>query len=267
MLQLEAIPDFDISLTGFEIAEIDLIIGEPPVKDDPADQFPPLASSAVTQPGDLWLLGEHRLYCGDARDSASFSQLMAQQTASVVFVDPPYNVPIDGHASGNRQTHHREFAMAVGEMSEAEFTDFLFRAFKQLAEASRDGAVHFIAMDWRHMSELLAAGKRVYGLLLNLCVWNKNNGGMGSLYRFQHELIFVFKVERASHRNNIQLGKYGRNRTNVWNYPGANTLSRQGEDGNLLEMHPTVKPVKLIADALLDCSARGEIVLDSFLGA
>jgi len=194
-------------------------------------------------------------------------QLMQERRAGVVFADPPYNVVIDGHVGGNGKTHHAEFAMASGEMSVAEFTQFLETALAQLAKWSKSGSVHFVAMDWRHMSELLEAGGKVYDDLLNLCVWAKNNGGMGSLYRSQHELVFVFKSGNASHRNNVQLGKFGRYRTNVWNYPGANSLSRSGSEGNLLAMHPTVKPVALIADALLDCSAPGDIVLDSFLGA
>ena len=219
------------------------------------------------RPGDLWCLGDHRIYCGDARSASSFTALMEDRRAAVVFVDPPYNVAIDGHASGNGRVGHAEFAMASGEMSEAEFTEFLGTSLSHLADWSTDGSVHFVATDWRHLSELLAAGKRVYGSLLNLCVWNKNNGGMGSFYRSQHELIFVFKSGKGPHRNNVQLGKFGRNRTNVWDYPGANTLSRTGEEGNVLAMHPTVKPVALVADALLDCSSRGDIVLDSFLGA
>ena len=158
--------------------------------------------------------------------------------------------------------------MASGEMSEDEFIQFLTVTLSHLAQASRAGAVHFVCMDWRHMSGLLTAVRNVYSSFLNLCVWNKNNGGMGSLYRSQHELVFVFKVGGTGHRNNIMLGKFGRNRTNVWNYPAATSLSRSGTDeGNVLAMHPTVKPVGLVADALLDCSARGEIVLDCFLGA
>ena len=192
---------------------------------------------------------------------------MGDRRASLVFVDPPYNVPIDGHAGGNGRIHHPDFAMASGEMSEVEFTEFLRSSLAPLAAWSTNGSVHYVAMDFRHMGELKAAGDAVYDSLLNVCVWVKDAGGMGSLYRSQHEMIFVFRNGRALHRNNIMLGKHGRNRANVWRYPGANSLSRSGEDGNVLKMHPTVKPVALIADAILDCSARGEIVVDSFLGS
>jgi DNA modification methylase len=263
---LISLPNIDVSITGFEVTEIDLIIGSA-AAEDPDDQLPEEAAEVITKPGDLWCLGRHRIYCGDARIASSFSALMEDRRAAVVFLDPPYNVPMDGHASGNGRIHHAEFAMASGEMSEAEFTEFLATSLSHLANWSTDGSIHFVAMDWRHMSELLAAGKRVYDSLLNLCVWNKNNGGVGSFYRSQHELIFVFKSGPGPYRNNVQLGKFGRNRTNSWSYPGANTLSRMGEEGNVLAMHPTVKPVALIADALLDCSTRGEIVLDSFLGS
>ena len=246
----------DISLTGFEIPELDILLNGEAAEDDSADELPAEEAVVLAQPGDLWRLGEHRIYCGDARDDMSFATLMGQQRADVVFTDPPYNVVIDGHAGGKGKTHHREFAMASGEMTPAEFTNFLTSSLTLLAKWSADGSVHFVAMDWRHMAEILAAGNRAYDALLNTCVWVKDNGGMGSFYRSQHELFFVFRNGRASHRNNIQLGKFGRYRTNVWRYPGANTLSRTGEEGNLLEMHPTVKPVALIADAILDCSAR-----------
>jgi len=185
----------------------------------------------------------------------------------MVFTDPPYNVPIDGNVSGLGAIRHREFAMAVGEMDEAEFTAFLSRALGLLASYSLDGALHFICMDWRHIGELLAAGKSAYTELKNLCVWTKDNAGMGSLYRSQHELVLVFKHGREAHQNHVQLGLYGRNRSNVWSYPGANSFSRSGSEGNLLALHPTVKPVALVADALRDCSCRGEIVLDAFLGS
>ena len=184
-----------------------------------------------------------------------------------MFIDPPYNVPIDGHVSGNGSIRHREFQMASGEMSEFEFVSFLTSSLKLLARYSTSGSVHFICMDWRHADQLIAAGKQVYETFLNLCVWVKNNGGMGSLYRSRHELIFVFRNGKEKHRNNIQLGRYGRNRTNVWTYPSINTLSKTGNEGNLLALHPTVKPITLIADALLDCSSRGDLVLDAFLGS
>jgi DNA modification methylase len=192
---------------------------------------------------------------------------MQGDQATMVFTDPPYNVPIDGHASGLGRIHHREFAMASGEMDPAEFTEFLTRACTLLARHSIDGAIHFVCMDWRHASELLAAGREAYSGLKSVCVWVKHNAGMGSFYRSQHELVFVFKHGRGRHRNNVQLGQYGRHRSNVWSYRGANSFGRPTEEGNLLALHPTVKPVALVADAILDCSARGEVALDAFLGS
>jgi len=192
---------------------------------------------------------------------------MDGEQATLIFTDPPYNVPIQGHVSGLGRIQHREFAMACGEMSKAEFTSFLQRVFGQLAGHSRDGSLHFICMDWRHLEELQAAAAPVYTELKNLCVWAKDNAGMGGLYRSQHELVFLYKHGTAPHRNNVELGKNGRNRSNVWRYPGVNSFGRAGEEGNLLALHPTVKPVKLVADAILDCSARGDVVLDAFLGS
>ena len=260
--------DFDVTVTGFEVPEVDMILGEAGPQSDKDDVFDgDETATAVSQPGDLWQLGEHRVLCGSALQAESFGFLMAGQRADVVFVDPPYNVVIDGHAGGHGSIHHREFAMASGEMDQEEFVAFLTSSLRLLAKFSTRGSVHFVCMDWRHAEELLAAGKQIYDSLLNLCVWVKNNGGMGSFYRSRHELVFVYRNGKAPHRNNIQLGQYGRNRTNVWEYPGIHTLSRQGDEGNLLALHPTVKPVALVADALLDCSARGQIVLDSFLGS
>jgi DNA modification methylase len=192
---------------------------------------------------------------------------MDGSVADVIFTDPPYNVPIEGHVGGLGSIHHREFAMAAGEMSAPEFTQFLIKIFLFLVKFSSDGSLHYLCIDWRHLGELLAAGAKAYTELKNLAVWIKDKPGMGSLYRSQHELIFVYKNGRGSHRNNIQLGQFGRNRSNCWHYPGANSFSRNGDEGNLLALHPTVKPVAMIADAILDCTARGDIVLDAFLGS
>jgi DNA modification methylase len=262
--------DFSLEATGFDMAEIDLLIeGASATPEPDPDDVPPSIGSgpAVTRPGDTWLLGRHRTHCGSALDEAAYRILMEETRAAMVFTDPPYNVPIDGHVGGLGAIHHREFAMASGEMDEAEFTEFLTRVLGLLAGYSRDGALHFICMDWRHMGELLAAGKRAYSELKNLCVWAKDNAGMGSLYRSQHELVFLFKHGRDAHQNHVQLGRYGRNRSNVWSYPGVNSFSRTGAEGNLLALHPTVKPVALVADAVRDCSCRGEMVLDAFLGS
>jgi 16S rRNA G966 N2-methylase RsmD len=262
--------DFDLDVTGFELSEIDLRIQsltEPNAAEDPADVVPAPSGPAVTTLGDLWLLGEHRLFCGSAIEATTYEPLLAGAKASLVFTDPPYNVPVQGHVSGKGAVVHREFAMASGEMSEAEFAEFLRRTCKLLADHSMPGSIHNVCMDWRHVGELVAAGKDVYSRLMNICVWAKSNAGMGSLYRSQHELVFVFKNGDAPHCNNVQLGKYGRHRSNVWSYTSINNFGRGTEEGNLLAMHPTVKPVALVADAILDCSHRGDIVLDAFLGS
>ena len=180
---------------------------------------------------------------------------MGGERARMVFTDPPYNVPIDGHVGGLGKTKHREFAMASGEMSPAEFTAFLGTTFRNLADHSLDGAIHFICMDWRHMQEVMAAGQGAYSELKNLVVWAKDNGGMGSFYRSRHELIFAFKVGTAPHVNAFELGQHGRYRTNVWEYRGVNTM-RAGRIEELALL-PTVKPVQMIADAIKDVSGRG----------
>jgi DNA modification methylase len=264
--------DFNIEITGFEIGEIDLRIASldelPERDDDPADPVPELPDGpAVSKLADLWLLGGHRVLCGSALDAAAFGALVGEERAATVFTDPPYNVPIDGHASGLGAIHHRSFPMASGEMDSAQFTAFLAAAFRNMASFSAAGSLHYICMDWRHVEELLAAAHDVFGEVKNLCVWVKDNAGMGSLYRSQHELVFVFKQGRHEHRNNVQLGRFGRNRSNVWRYPGGNSFGRCTEEGNLSALHPTVKPVALVADAILDCSARADIVLDPFLGS
>ena len=261
--------DFDLAITGFETPEIDILIGELDAaeeEDDPADEVPELGDGPpVTRPGDLWLIGKHRLLCGDAMDPGAYARLLDDAQAQMVFTDPPYNVAIDGHVCGLGKVKHREFAMAAGEMSQDQFTSFLATAFRNLASHSSDGAIHFICMDWRHIGEVIAAGDQAYTELKNLCVWAKTNGGMGSLYRSQHELVFVFKAGTGPHINNVELGRHGRYRTNVWSYQGINSFGRNRDAE--LALHPTVKPVRLVADAILDCSKRGGIVLDAFAGS
>jgi len=261
---------FAVELTGFETAEIDLLLDEAleaagltPATDDDVPEKP--NGPPTSRLGDLWLLGKHRLLCGDARDPASYATLLGGKTADLVFTDPPYNVPINGHVSGNGRVRHREFAMASGEMSEPEFTQFLSATLCLAVNASRDGALHYVCMDWRHLFELFCAGRALYAGLLNLCVWNKDNGGMGSFYRSKHELVAVFKVGSVPHINNVELGRHGRNRTNVWDYAGVNTF----QAGRLDELatHPTVKPVALVADVLRDASRRADLVLDPFAGS
>ena len=260
--------DFDVSVTGFEAAEIDLVIESlDSDEDSSADQIPEIEDSRppTSRQGDLWILGRHRLLCGDATKPETFERLMAGKKAQMVFTDPPYNVAIDGNVCGSGAIKHDEFVMASGEMSEEEYTVFLGTTFGHLARHSVDGSIHYVCIDWRHLGELLKAGRGVYRELKNLCVWVKSNAGMGSLYRSQHELIAVFKNGAGSHINNVELGRHGRNRANVWHYPGVNSL-RAGRLEEL-RMHPTVKPAALVADAIRDCSKRRGIVLDCFAGS
>jgi DNA modification methylase len=273
-IELQSLVDleFDVEVTGFSLAEIDVLLDDareasPDPTHDAENTTPPLVDPAlaVTRAGDLWLLGRHRLLCGDSREPQTFDRLLRGERADLVFTDPPYNVPIDRNVCGLGCIRHREFAMGTGEMSSEAFTAFLQATLGHAAASCRDGAIAFVCMDWRHMGELLAAGRTVFSELKNLCVWNKTNGGMGSFYRSKHELVFVFKVGSAPHTNTFELGDSGRYRTNVWDYAGVNTLRRERREE--LAMHPTVKPVALVADAIKDCSRRGEIMLDPFGGS
>ena len=239
-------------------------LGEPV---EEQEEIPVMSGPSVTLPGDLWMLGKHRLLCGNALEKADWTTVMGGDQAALVVTDPPYNVPIHGHVSGLGQHRHREFAMAVGEMDEAAFTDFLQIAMKHAHDWSTPGSVHFWAMDWRHVVEMGSAGKAVYERYLNMAVWVKNQPGMGSFLRSQHELFFIFAKGGAPSRNNVQLGRFGRSRSNVWNYRGAASMARTSEEGNPLAMHPTVKPLALICDILLDASARGDIIVDPFAGS
>jgi hypothetical protein len=252
---------------GFDIGEVDVIIGEAADRADPDDEaLPEPRSGRCSRLGDLWLLGDrHRLLCGDARDGIAMTALMAGAKADAVFVDPPYNVQITGHAVGKGATQHREFAMARGEMSSEALGPSCAPPPRPWQGFPRDGAVHFVCMDWRHLGELLTALGPIYSRLLNLCVWRKSNAGMGSLYRSQHELVLVWKCGSAPHLNAVELGRHGRNRTNVWDYPSVNTF--RADRRAQLAWHPTVKPVALVADAIKDVTRRGDIVVDSFLGS
>ena len=254
--------DIDLGLTGFSTGEIDVVLAE---SEDPDDEvIPAVPESPRVQTGDIWQLGQHRVACGDGRDAA-FLQNVVGGSALIdcAFLDPPYNVKINGHA--NAKGRHREFAMASGEMDEAEFRAFLSDTLGACAKISRDGAVHFICMDWRHMDDVTASVDGIYGDLLNICVWNKSNAGMGSLYRSKHEMVFVYRVGDAQHVNNVELGKHGRNRTNVWDYPSVNSM--RGSRREDLELHPTVKPVAMVADAYCDVTKQSALVLDIFLGS
>lgn len=253
--------DFDLTVTGFETPEIDLVIGDAALE-DPEPPIPPLDDKdAVSCVGDLWRLDRHRVLCGDARDASSYQALMHGALASLIITDPPYNQKISSLV-GKGTIKHREFAMASGEMSDDEFAAFLAEVMSRCIETSADGSLHFMFMDWKGIGRLLACGERLYTALKNVCVWDKGRGGMGSLYRSQHELVAVFKNGRAAHTNNMQLGKYGRNRSNVWRYPPA----RPGGEADL-RLHPTAKPVSLVADAIMDAADRGDIVLDPFGGS
>lgn len=254
--------DFDLSLTGFASGEIDVVLK---AANDPDEEvIPAVPVEPKTMPGDIWVLGEHRVGCGDGRN-AEFLRRVVGAGASIdaAFLDPPYNVKINGHA--NAKGRHREFAMASGEMSEAAFRTFLAETLGAAESISRTGAIHFICMDWRHLDDVSAVGRQVYNDLLNICIWNKSNAGMGSLYRSKHEIVFVYRVGDGPHANMVELGRYGRNRTNVWDYPSVNSMA--GSRREDLALHPTVKPVAMVADAYQDVTKRGDLVFDMFLGS
>ena len=258
--------DIEIEVTGFETGEIDVLLDAGDLDGaDPADATPAPAAIAVSRPGDLWEIGPHRLLCGDALDPTSYELVLDGAVPGAVFTDPPYNVPISGHVCGLGRVQHREFAMASGEMTRTEFIVFLRKVCDRAIEWLPAGGIAFICMDWRSAADLIIQGEAAGFELLNLCVWTKTNGGMGGLYRSQHELVPVFKKPGAAHVNNVQLGKHGRNRTNVWSYAGINAFGKTRDQD--LASHPTVKPVQLVADAILDVTARGDVVLDPFGGS
>lgn len=262
------IDDVSMDSLGWETAEIDLIVDGAVLADnepDLADEVPEPGKVTVSAPGDLWELGKHRLLCGSSLEAAAWERLMAGSRAAMVFTDPPYNVPVSGHVCGLGSVRHAEFAMASGEINKAKFTAFLTEVIRQMTPHLKDGAVLDLCMDWRHCGELLSAIESNQLALLNLCVWAKNNGGMSSLYRSRHELVFIAKKGRAPHTNNVELGKHGRYRTNVWECAGVNSFGKNRMDD--LADHPTVKPTALVADAIRDVTAQGEIVLDAFMGS
>jgi DNA modification methylase len=258
--------NFDVTVTGFDAPQIDLLFlkqvesdeDEPPVEIN--NKIP-----VISRLGDLWYMGGHRIYCGDALAEESYAALLEGKTADLVFTDPPYNVRVQGHVSGLGKHKHEEFAMASGEMDQNAFTQFLATVFKRMVQHTRDGSIHFCCMDWRHTGEMVAAADGIYTELKNICVWNKDNGGMGSLYRSKHEFVFVYKNGAAPHINNVELGRHGRYRTNVWDYAGQNSFKSRKSD--LLSQHPTPKPVPMVADAIRDCSNPLDLVLDPFGGS
>ena len=263
---IESELDFAVETIGFDTADIDLLFAndDAPAEAEEDIELPDKTISAVTCSGDQWIIGEHRLFCGDARDPASYTALLGTERAEMVFTDAPYNVRV-ADISGLGKTKHREFAMASGEMSRSAFTAFLREAMTCMIEVSSPGAIHFLCMDWRGSHALLDAADGIYAEQKNLCVWNKTNAGMGTFYRSRHELIYVMKVGNVPHINNFGLGSKGRYRSNVWTYAGVNTF-RKGRAKDL-EAHPTVKPTKMVIDAILDCSHRGGIILDAFTGS
>ena len=267
--ELGQVPEIDLSLTSFSTPEIDTLRGayEANALNDLEDDVPDVAegSDAVSRRGDFWHLGRHHLMCGDATSADDLAALLREGHADLLFTDPPYNVPIKGHVSGLGKARHREFAMGCGEMGRAEFVSFLTNSLKTSATHLVDGALAYVCMDHAHIGELIEAGGSVFTERKTICVWDKGSGGMGSLYRNAHELIAIFKHGTGQHINNIELGRHGRNRTTVWRYPG---IARQGTGrAKALSLHPTVKPVAMVADAMLDATPAGGIVLDPFGGS
>ena len=261
------LPDCNLTLdiTGFAPAEIDgLMLDFDNSEHDSADASCAIAGQPISRSGELWQLDGHRVLCGDACDQGDWARLMGSDRANMLIADCPYNVQIS-KTLGRGKIKHREFAVASGEMTSPEFTGFLTRWMRLAVQFSHDGSMHYIFIDWRHLGEVHNAGHAVFGPLQNLVVWNKTNAGQGSFYRSQHELIFLYKNGDASHLNNVELGRHGRNRSNVWTYAGVNTFRKDRLDD--LTVHPTVKPVALIADAIKDCTRRGDLVLDPFLGS
>jgi DNA modification methylase len=266
-LEIE-MPALDLQLSGFTLDDIDGYRDAQDAAEAASDEdaVPPAeVGPSISRLGDCWAIGPHRLVCGDATSAGTYLKLLGRERADMIFGDPPYNVPIVGHVSGLGKAQHREFVQASGEMSAAEFKQFLLTFMRHCVRFAKPGALHYLCMDWRGLSHLLSAGEAAYGQLINICVWAKSNAGMGSLYRSAHELVAIFKSSKASHRNNVQLGASGRHRTNVWNYPGMTVPSRARSEA--LAVHPTVKPLALVRDAILDVTVRGDIVLDPFGGS
>ena len=262
--QLEDFSHLDL---GFANGELDRILGFAERLSGggvEADAVPQLQPVAVSRAGMVWHLGPHRLMVGDATKREHFAMLMAKRRAAMVITDPPYGCPIDGFVA--KKGLHRDFVEGAGEKSPDELKAFFLAFLRNLAAAMQPGALAYLFIDWRSLSLLLHAGEEVFGSLVQLCCWTKDRGGMGSLYRSKHELVLVFRASGAKHRNNVELGRHGRNRTNVWDYPSA-ASSRTGREGDMLKQHPTPKTVEMIADAILDCTRHGDIVLDCFIGS
>lgn len=262
---------FDLTTAGFSLAEIDFSISaaikaDPDTPEGTGDEVPELRTTAVTQLGDVWILGNHRLICGDACNPQDYEKLLVDERVDLVFTDPPFGCKINGHVSGLGKRKHREFVGGTSSgMSEEALTSFLSSSLSCASALCRDGAIAFVFMDFRGIGSLLTAGKAAFTEFKQLCVWNKTNGGMGAFYRSKYELVFVFKVGTAPHVNTFGLGETGRYRTNVWDYAGINSFGADRDEEH--ERHPTPKPVALVADAIQDCSLRGQVVLDPFGGS
>lgn len=260
--------EFGLTATGFDIAEIDALVLNLDEDDGSDPDDAPLAPGpAVSRLGDLWTLGRHRLMCGSSLDRDSFVRLLGEERAAIGFTDPPFGCSINGHVKGKGKRQHREFVMGSGDMSEPELIEFFTTVFRLMAAFSRDGSLHFKFIDSASLYALLTASRAAFDRLIGTCIWHKPNAGMGSLYRSAHELIVISKKGAAPHQNHVQLGKHGRHRTTVWTHAGANVFLKSAEDADLMAQHPTPKPVRLIVEALLDASSRGDIVLEPFCGS
>lgn len=259
---------FDLGTTGFTIQELDIVMSPSPealVTTAADEEIPAPPSDPVTVLGDLWVLGNHRLLCGDSTDEESFEAVLNGRLADLVFTDCPWNIPIEGFVSGLGKKIHKDFKMAAGEMSDAEFGEFCRQFHAHSTAHLVSGGVFYSCIDWRSVDTVMSAGKAAGLRHINIAVWNKGSGGMGTPYRSAHELVVVFTKGDKLAVNNVELGKHGRDRTNVWSYPGAN---RKGSSaGKALEHHPTPKPIEMVRDAILDVSLPGALVLDPFMGS
>ena len=260
--------DFDLDLTGFDTPEIDhyLNLDAPQANvEENGSDIPLVEATAISTSGMIWALGDHRVGCGSATNLAFVSRLLNGKTANVCFVDPPYNIPVDGFITGKGRHRHREFVQGAGELSTDEYFTLLRDSLLVLKECCVPTALVYACIDWRHVMEMTVAGRACDMPLYTICVWTKTNGGMGGIYRNAHELVCVFRAGTETPLDNVELGRHGRNRTNVWSYPGMSSFGKERDQ--LLGSHPTVKPVAMIADVFRDVTKRGDIVLDTFLGS
>ena len=261
---------FSLEATGWEMPQIDIMLNDAPppavrdgVSTDPDDVAEPILANATSRVGDIWLLGTHRLACGSALEPDVLRRVMNGKLARQVLQDPPWNISVAGFISTTDR--HREFAMASGEMTEGEFQAFLDKNLDTLLPFVVNGAILEQFIDWRSVDKIILSGKSRGLELINICVWNKSNGSLGSLWRSKHELCVVFKKPGAPHINAVQLGRFGRTRYNVWDFPGCNSFSAERDEA--LAIHPTAKSVAMIGEAMRDVSNRGDIVLDCFMGS